>query len=486
MKHLLSLSVLLALSLASFSQTTDKKSNYEAYIEARRNAFKAYVDERNARYILFMKQRWREADIFAADAEKPQPAPVIPTIAPQTQDPHAEPVTTEPERQPVPTLDTPTAPDKDSGERRKPSGSASANTEAGTFAFTFFGTDCRIPRLNMGRPMLADCLEESVAALWQQFAEAGYASVIDGCAELKRSLRLNDWGYLQLLTSLAETWYTPRSVEAVLLRTFLAVQSGYEVRIAQSSGHLVMLFPCDEQIYRRRFVSLGGKRFYMFDALTGNSKCRVFDRAFGGDKMVSLFASESPALADRPSKVRTLASEKYPDMKIDAVINMNLIDYFDAYPNCDLEIYRRLDFSGEILERLAVMKKILAGHSEKEAVAMILNFVQTAFGYKTDGEQFGYERSFFAEETIYYPYCDCEDRAILFSALVEKLLGLDTVLLQYPGHVATAVRLSESQTGNYVTVGGKRYTICDPTFIGAGIGRSMPGLDSSHINIVRN
>ena len=359
----------------------------------------------------------------------------------------------------------------------------SANNDV--FGFSFFGTDCRVQRFDMQRPALENCTEESVAALWEKFAAAGYAPVIAECSKLKKSLRLNDWGYLRLLASLADAWYTPDSNEATLLRTFLAVQSGYEVRIAQSSGHLLMLFPCDEQIYRRRYVSLDGTRYYMFDTRGDSSKCRVFDKSFGGGNRISLRMTEIPHIADKPSPMRTLQSKKYPDMKMDATININLIDYFDSYPNCDLEIYRIPTFSGSINDGLKSIKRAIASLDTKDAVAKILDFVQTAFDYQTDAEQFGYERSFFAEETLYYPYCDCEDRAILFSALVENLTGLDTVLLQYTGHVAAAVCFDSDVAGDSVTVNGRRYTVCDPTYIGAGIGCSMPGLDNKSISIVR-
>ena len=63
---------------------------------------------------------------------------------------------------------------------------------------------------------------------------------------------------------------------------------------------------------------------------------------------------------------------------------------------------------------------------------ILIDFVQNSFQYQTDGEQFGYEKPFFMDENFYYPACDCEDRAILFSNLVKDLLGLDAVLLDYP------------------------------------------------------
>jgi len=117
-----------------------------------------------------------------------------------------------------------------------------------------------------------------------------------------------------------------------------------------------------------------------------------------------------------------------------------------------------------------VLQKAIEGKKEVEAVNMLLNFVQTGFGYSSDQDQFGYERPLYPDETFYYPYCDCEDRSILFSCLVRELVGLDVVLLSYPGHVTTAVHFNEPVKGDYLLVGDEKYVICEPTWPGASVG----------------
>lgn len=39
--------------------------------------------------------------------------------------------------------------------------------------------------------------------------------------------------------------------------------------------------------------------------------------------------------------------------------------------------------------------------------------------------------------------------------------------------MATAVCFDENIDGDYITVSGKKYIICDPTYIGASIGLAM-------------
>jgi hypothetical protein len=109
------------------------------------------------------------------------------------------------------------------------------------------------------------------------------------------------------------------------------------------------------------------------------------------------------------------------------------------------------------------LRQQIQGLSTRAAVEQILNFVQTAFVYEYDDKVWGGDRAFFPEETLFYPYADCEDRSILFSRIVRDLLNLPVVLIYYPGHLATAVAFPGVEQGDYISLNGKRFTICDPT-----------------------
>lgn len=104
--------------------------------------------------------------------------------------------------------------------------------------------------------------------------------------------------------------------------------------------------------------------------------------------------------------------------------------------------------------------------------------------YEYNDKVWGHDRAFFAEESLYYPYCNCEDRSILFSRLVRDLLGLDVILVFYPGHLATAVAFTDNVDGDYIELNGKHYIICDPTYIGAPVGLTMPDMDNKMAKIV--
>ena len=130
------------------------------------------------------------------------------------------------------------------------------------------------------------------------------------------------------------------------------------------------------------------------------------------------------------------------------------------------------------------MKAQLKGLSQEQAVGKLLNWVQTGFVYEYDDKVWGHDRAFFAEETLYYPYCDCEDRSILLTRLVRDLLGLKCILVYYPGHLASAVAFDDHVSGDYILLQGKRFVIADATYIDAPVGMTMTGMDNQTAKVI--
>ena len=140
--------------------------------------------------------------------------------------------------------------------------------------------------------------------------------------------------------------------------------------------------------------------------------------------------------------------------------------------------YAIVPLSDEIINNVySDLRRLLNGKNTLDAVEILLNFVQTAFTYEYDSKVWGRDRAFFLEETLFYPYCDCEDRSALFGWLVRRYLNLSVIGLQYPGHLATAVCFGDDITIDDATAynyGGKKYYVCDPTYINAKVGQEMP------------
>ena len=147
--------------------------------------------------------------------------------------------------------------------------------------------------------------------------------------------------------------------------------------------------------------------------------------------------------------------------------------------------YANTPLSEETKETLyPQLKKQIANKSKVEAANLLLNWIQMGLQYAYDDKVWGHDRAFFGEESLYYPYCDCEDRSILFSHLVREILDLDIVLVYYPGHLYTAVAFNEDVPGDYIMVNGRKFTVADPTFYNANVGKTMSKMDNSKAQVI--
>lgn len=311
---------------------------------------------------------------------------------------------------------------------------------------------------------LKNTSEKNVAKVWKKLSTPYYDNIVSECLSKRTERNLCDWAYIKLTQNAAEKYCGQGTNEAVLLQMYLLTQSGYQMRMAQANGRLTLLMASKEKIYRYKYFVIKGMNYYVLDKTMENSSMKVFDQAFPKEKAMSL-AMHQPKLNVSKTKQRTVASKRYPELSVTVETNKNLIDFYNEYPiSGQWNYYSMASISDVLKESLfPELRRSIKGKNELDAVNILLNFVQTAFGYATDQEQFGYERPLYPDETFYYPYSDCEDRSILFSCLVRELMGLDVVLLHYPGHVSTAVRFTQGATGDYLTVDGSNYYICDPT-----------------------
>ena len=174
-------------------------------------------------------------------------------------------------------------------------------------------------------------------------------------------------------------------------------------------------------------------------------------------------------------------------------MNKNLMDFYTDYPTSydgkDMmtrwAYYANTPVSSEVKDEVYPQLKQQIGNAPKLMAAnMLLNWVQMGLTYAYDEKVWGYDRAFFAEESLFYPFCDCEDRSILFSHLIRDLLDLDVVLVYYPGHLYTAVCFNEDVTGDYIMVNGRKFTVADPTYYNANVGKTMSKMDNSKAKVI--
>lgn len=354
-----------------------------------------------------------------------------------------------------------------------------------------WGTSFPVRFTDNQRFTLSGTDNESIACAWKNISGKEYNNTVRDCLLLRAERRLNDWAYLCMLQSLSVELFG-ESNEAVLFMANVFCKSGYKMRLARSGEKLFMLFASRHFIYEKNFFRIEDECFYLFGGNVDNLE--LCPGVYPGEKPLSLRITEQPLLEITPSDERILTSKSFKDMEITIQVNENIMKLCSEYPASSLgddfmtrwAMYANATIADDVKSELyPQLQKQIEGHSQQEAVNMLLNWVQTAFSYEYDEMVWGADRAFFAEETLFYPFCDCEDRSILFSHLVRDLVGLDVILVYYPGHLAVAVAFTENVIGDYITVDEKRFVVCDPTYINAPVGMSMPNLDKDNISVIK-
>lgn len=359
---------------------------------------------------------------------------------------------------------------------------------ASTISVKFYGTVIKVKFPEPDKFKLKSLNEDDLSAAWKQLSGDAYNVTLKDAIDARTKYQLCDWAYVDLLQQVTEKQYG-QSNEAVFMQDYLLTQSGYRVRLGASEKQLYLLIASQYDLYNRSYFMLDGVKFY---AVAGKVKgLSVCNAPFENEKTLSMQIAQPQKFTNVASDERTLTSKRGVTAK--TKVNKNDINFFDKYPEACIggdgttkwAVYANTPLSPEIKQSLYPQLKATTDKlGEKEAVGAILNWVQTAFKYEYDDKVWGHDRVFFAEETLYYPACDCEDRSILFSRLVRDILGLDVVLLYYPGHLATAVHFTQPVKGDYLTYKGKDYVVCDPTYINAGVGRTMPGMDNKQAKVI--
>lgn len=441
----------------------------EEYEKFRQQAEEEYNDFRrraNEEYARFMADPWKAFEAQPAEEIPKLPKPPTPVLVAPNSHPESLPIPYEGKPLPQKPIDRP--------QPLEPL-TPTVQPDAPETVVSFYGTDMVFHFSDLQPLHMKNASESSVSSLWRQLSDPAYDNMVAECIQNRTKLNLCDWGYVMMTEQVAETFCGGRTNEAVVLHMYLLTQSGYQMRIGRAGDRLCVLVGSDAKIYRYRYFRMNDVKYYCFDNSIDQDEFQIYQRAFPKERLMNLDMSQ-PNLAVKATKPRSLSSKRYKMVKANIVLNQNLIDFFNSCPlNSEWEIYSKASLSDMAKDSLyPVLRKAIAGKTQAQAANMLLNFVQTGFDYATDQQQFGYERPLYPDESLYYPFCDCEDRSILFACLVRELMGLDVVLLDYPEHLSTAVGFTEEVGGDYLIINNKKYVACDPTYIGADIGMSMP------------
>ena len=508
------------------------KEKFNAFRNASAEKFKSFRDECNKKYTEFVRKAWEEFG-----SVEPLKCPQIPEVEPKVYNPEQDEPKVEPKSEPKvepkaqpkaePKVESKNEPKNDpvAEPKKELQPEAPAKPEAprqnlellhpkiiiepikpedleqpqpleiipehkidadqidfSHIPFEFYGTELSVRLSELQRLHLPTIQPNDVANQLEKLNTPEYNNLLIDCLNIRKEHQFCDWAYLLMLKSLSDEYCGSGTNEAALMCGWLYAQSGYQVRYASSidNEHLYLLIASKHSVYDKSGYIIDGTNYYPLEDISG--RVNVCKAPMEQEKSMSLYVAQDQKFDMKSKGTRTIKSARFPDFNFTVDINQNLIDFYANYPSSCInndfttrwQMYANTPLDETVKDVIyPVLKEKLSGMKDIDAVNHLLNLVQTGLEYKYDEEVWGEDRAFFAEETLNYPFCDCEDRSILFTRLVRDLLGLKCVLIYYPGHLGAAVNIPSGARGTYYNYNGADYTVCDPTYIGADAGMQM-------------
>ena len=494
MKKYALLSVLVFIALLTETKGQTLKDKYDDFKQQAHQEYSDFRKKCNAEYADFLKQAWQS---YEAGPAIPQPIDeVVPPVVMPKED-LDKPI--QPKPVPIDTVITPVI--EQPTPQPLPVAPIYENTNPTNeyFTFTFFRTEgkVRLPKTK-AQSLIAlnnQLTGENLATAWEDLSNGEYDNLIRDCLELRIRHRLSDWAYMLMIRELSEKYYGGQCNAATFLMTWIYCQTGYQLRSAIDNGKLYMLFGTKHHIYDLPYFDIDGICFYPFlhKDEEFNGKVQICGASLPEEKPMSLYVPSAQSLAEHLSNPRTIQAEKYRSAVATVQVNQSLLDFYSTYPSSMIDddfctrwaMYANTPMADDIKAQLyPQIRKFIEGKSKVEAANIILHWVQTGFVYEYDDKVWGGDRAFFAEETLFYPYCDCEDRSILYTRIIRDILNLRCILIYYPGHLACAVEFTEAVNGDYIMLDNHKFIVTDPTYIGAPIGYTMPDMDNKTAKVI--
>jgi len=435
-----------------------------------------FINHNDSVFINFLKESWKSVEVVKSKSDiKPKPVnqPVIDTdtlvlelefINPEWDKSHPE--------------------SRDNDSETNMLSPRNFDSRMVINSFDFYGGKEMFYNFPLEKTEIGKVNEEEIVNFYISLAEKEdlWESNMNLLNNARKEYRLNDWGYYQLVKSASESIFE-KSNEQRLLTWYLLLKSGYRVKVGYDNNDIYLLIPSYQTVYNVLYLEEQQQTYYILDNNREEiENLKTYRASYpGSDMLFSFYLTHLPSFKVA-TEYRTL---NYNGAELKLEFNRNILDFLSSYPHCELGAYFHSSIAENNLITLdGFFKPLLQDKTDRQKIDELLGFCQKALEYETDQDQFGRERYLFAEDSLFYPFSDCEDRSILLASLIKRYTGLASVALDFPGHVALAVQFAEDESGTFIKYNGKKYLVCDPTYINAKSGMLPPDLREIEAKII--
>lgn len=323
--------------------------------------------------------------------------------------------------------------------------------------------------------MAKDLNETNFYQFYKNLSQTSYHIVLGNLFHYKQSLLLNDWLYYLLICQ-TSTAIFPQETETyrTLFTWFILSKSGYRVQLNYTPQEVTISVYSNDEVFELPVAQKDSGWYVDISTalkqqnskkFTSRSTSIIFNNLSSG--IPFSFKMDVLPKFDFPEIVNKRLSFIHDNQSytIDVNINKSVLYTRWCYPQMSYENLSNIPLSEEAYSSLIpAFKQLLRNKTNYEALRLILSFTRSAFKFSNDQEKYNMPNlAFCPEETLFYTYSDCEDRAVLFKYLVQQLLPFDVILVNFNDeHASCAVALPQV-VGKPILYKNKEYTICEPT-----------------------
>lgn len=461
------ISALPFVAMLGITSPSAAESEFDRWVKQEQAELDAFLSQHDQAFVDYLEQEWRAFSIYAHAVEDPTPKPVH---APQRRAQRLNRETTN-------TLDDQATPVRLRGRE----------IHSTPPAHSFYGHE--LPDVTLPFTWLKGLdtpSQEVIADTWRTLAQHDHAPLLDTISQLRRKLALGDWGMVSMIQHVLITALPDRN-SRVTYTWFLLNKLGYNAKLGLDGNAVILLMPSHSTLYGMQYTNIDGTHYYMLPA---PSSSRIFTYSGEGSYLPDARAFElslTPLIA-KSQKTATVAFDYiYQDrlLPLEISFDVGVTEFLMDHPQLALAQYFSPHPGQPAAGSLkAQLQPLIQQLPHREAVRFLLQLSQYLFEYKTDHDQFQREKYLLIEESLHYGANDCEDRSIFLAWLVHALLGSDVIVLDYPGHVALAVKTQIRPGDDIIEYNNQKYVIVDPTYLGADVGMSMPSYRNTQPTVI--
>ncbi len=335
-------------------------------------------------------------------------------------------------------------------------------------------------------------VEQFIKSFDEKSVSSDYVSLVNQFRQAAQNFGLDDVGKVLLVNAFTKKVFAHRPQNfKTLITWYILYRDSMDVMLCYTKRKFFLYGRLNITPYGVGYITKGGKIYTDLSfTLAQATKAKVAEytpKNYNSHpkRLIKLNKRAYPKInALKKSKAFSFIY-KEKQYHYNATINQSLILYLRDLPVVELgNMYVNYGFSQALHQTLIKgLKTTISGMEKREAMSFLLKFVQS-IPYKTDDEQWGFERYSFGEETLFNDYADCEDKVILYATLAKELLNIESIALVYEKdeHVAIALRLPNNVANFTFTYKGDKYISAEPT--GKGFELGNLGFDIKRVDKV--